>query len=138
MTYQCVIHFKQFLNNAFYSYVSFQAVGGKARQLKMTRIIKRSTVVRRLVRWLCVLPLLPQHLIKKGFLVTGRDTIKRGVARKMIALLKYWVRTWLPKVHVLSVSGCSDRTSNGCECDNRMLQDAVYQKRPSVWDFQGK
>lgn len=104
----------------------------------MSRLIRKSVVVRRLVRWLCVLPLLPQKRIKKGFTVIVQEARKRRVERKMADLLWYWIRTWRPKLHLLSVCGCSDRTTNASEADNKMLQEAVHQKYPNVWDFMGR
>lgn len=85
-----------------------------------------------------VLPLLPPEKIMLGFAEIGKLAVKKRVALKMKRLLQYWVRTWRPKLHVLSVSGCEDRTSNACESDNKTLQDAVRQKRPNIWDFMGK
>lgn len=104
----------------------------------MSSIIKRSDAVRGLVRRMGVLPLLPTEKILKGFLSIAKECRKKGVMRYMLGLLKYWLRTWRPKIPVLSVSGCSDRTSNGSEVDNRMLQEAMRQKSPNVWDFMGE
>ncbi|KAK3909688.1 hypothetical protein KUF71_017303 [Frankliniella fusca] len=114
-----------------------KAIGAKARKLGMYKVIKKNYHVRTLVRWLTCLPLLPVASIKKGLREIARRAVKKGVAEHMVKLLQYWVRFWLPKLHVLSVSGCADRTTNASESDNRMLQDAVPVKRPNVWDFIG-
>ncbi|XP_052129966.1 uncharacterized protein LOC127751052 [Frankliniella occidentalis] len=101
----------------------------------MARAIRRFSIVRRLVRSFCVLPLLPQNFIMKGFRSILRLALKKNVPGVITGLASYWLHTWRPKLHILSVSGCEDRTTNCCECDNRMLQDAVREKRPNVWNF---
>lgn len=117
---------------------SEQAVGTKARKLGMTRIIRKSPVVRSLIRKLCVLPLLPQSRIREGYVSIGKEIRRSKRSHVMLGLMQYWVRTWRPKMHVLSVSGCTDRTNNASEIDNKLLQDSMRQKRPNVWDFIGE
>ncbi|KAK3916209.1 4-hydroxy-3-methylbut-2-en-1-yl diphosphate synthase (flavodoxin) [Frankliniella fusca] len=112
-----------------------KAVGGQARKIGMTKLIKKHKVIQRLVRWLCALPLLPRKLIWKGFKVIGKEARNHGVMAKMIKLFTYWCKQWKPKISVLSVCNSTDRTSNCCESENRMFQDAVSQRRPNVWDF---
>jgi len=104
----------------------------------MTKLIKRSYIIRSLVRWMSALPLLPRRIIWKGFKAIGKEARKKRVMAKMLKLFQYWCRTWRPKISVLSVCGSADRTNNASESDNRMLQDAVTERRPNVWDFVGK
>ncbi|KAK3916108.1 Sulfite reductase [NADPH] hemoprotein beta-component [Frankliniella fusca] len=112
-----------------------RAVAGKARKLGMTKAMKWNRHVRTCVRMLCALPLLPQRYILEGFCAVGDRAIAKRISPQMVELLRYWVGFWRSKLHLLSVSGCSDRTSNVCESDNRNLQDAVRVKRPNVWNF---
>ncbi|KAJ1518904.1 hypothetical protein ONE63_011490 [Megalurothrips usitatus] len=112
-----------------------KAVGSHLKKLKMVRLIRKNARVRTLCRMMCVLPLLPHDRIKEGFLVICDQIVKKRVSHKMHRAVTYWIRTWLPKVHVLSVCGCTDRTTNACESDNRMFQDSVRHPRPNVWDF---
>ncbi|XP_034246644.1 uncharacterized protein LOC117648296 [Thrips palmi] len=112
-----------------------KSVGGKSKKLGMTKKIKDSPHVRRVVRSFCALPLLPQSYIIRGYNSLLKTATKKRVAATILPLANYWQTQWLNKVHLLSVSGCEDRTTNGSECDNRMFQDAVRQARPNCWDF---
>ncbi|XP_052130928.1 uncharacterized protein LOC127751419 [Frankliniella occidentalis] len=112
-----------------------KAIGTNARKLGMYKVMKKSPHVRSLVRWLSCLLLLPMDYIRKGFRIITRRAIKKRVSHHLVGLQGYWMRTWHPKLHLLSVSGCADRTSNASESDNRALQDSVPVKRPNVWDF---
>ncbi|KAK3907416.1 RuBisCO large subunit-binding protein subunit alpha, chloroplastic [Frankliniella fusca] len=85
-----------------------KAIGCKARKLGMSRIIKSSRMVRRLIRWLSCLPLLPCDKIKKGFKIVCKEAVRKGVASGMLGILRYWARYWLPKVHILSVNAVID------------------------------
>ncbi|XP_034254909.1 uncharacterized protein LOC117653380 [Thrips palmi] len=110
-------------------------VGGKARKLRMAKVMKKSKPVRTLVRWMGALPLLPRRRIWEGFKVIGKEARKKNVMSSMLKLFQYWCRTWKPKIPVLSVCGSEDRTNNAQESENKMFQDAVAQRRPNVWDF---
>lgn len=87
---------------------------------------------------LASLALLPAHHIIDGFDLITDLSVAWNKEEDMVPLLAYWQRTWLHRLDYMSVSGCEDRTTNICESDNRMIQDDVKAKHPSVFFFLGK
>lgn len=115
-----------------------KAIGLNAAKIGLKPKMKTSKRLRKLVRLLASVPLLPTVYIIDGvdFVIQMAEIWE--LVEEILPLITYWQRTWMKRIEHLSVSGCPDRTSNICESDNRMLQDDVKQKHPSIWFFLGK
>jgi len=117
----------------------FQNIVKKARTAKLIRLIRNNKKVNKIVGCLCALPLLPEDLIKRGYIWILNKSQKTGYFERLYSLLAYVWDTWIcGEGEILSVYRCPFRTSNVCESDNAILNSMLKAKHPSIWALLGK
>lgn len=111
-------------------------VSGHARKLKLANLINGSNIFRSITRSCLAIPLLPQEMLQHGL-----ETVMARANRVLFydalrPLFKYLWNEWISKRnHVLSVSGCDDRTTNVSESFNHTLQVCGVEKHPNPFQF---
>lgn len=114
---------------------SSKAIAGKAKKLKLKKLIRANHSANSIIRSMCGLAFLPSNSIGRGLKKLERRAKREDVWTRLEPLFKYFRKYWLRRAHILSVYGCPDRTNNACESDNRTLRALVKYKHASVFCF---
>ena len=119
-----------------------QAVSKKAKKLGLTVLWRESESVKKCIRVLMCLPLLPASDIIEGLQDVETQLIVTADARSLImlnALCAYIRRQWITKTSVgperMSVVGNRDRTNNGVESFHAALQRRIKVSHPNLFTF---
>lgn len=115
-----------------------QAIGKKARKLRLVSLIRRNHLANSIVRSMCALALLPSHDIPAALGKLARHAKREGVWDALHRLFLYFKTYWLRRKSILSVYECDDRTNNACESDNRTFRDSVKVKHANIFCFLSK
>ncbi|KAK3923979.1 Protein stu1 [Frankliniella fusca] len=114
---------------------SCKAISGKAKKLRLKRLIEQNHSANSVVRSMTGLAFLPSNLIKGGLRKLARRAAQENVWPQLRGLFTYFRNYWLRRTDILSVYNCPDRTNNACESDNRTLRNAIKFKHPNIFCF---
>lgn len=116
-----------------------QAVVKYCRKIGLAVAYKSNDVVRRCIRCLTCLPLLPEDAIEGAVadLETFAITVPPVHVESIKKLFRYVRRQWLQSVGAqrLSVAGLPDRTNNGVENFHKQLKMRVKVSHPNLFVF---
>ena len=109
--------------------------------LNMGAALKRGPI-NYIVKLCCALALLPERLMRRGFLLIMREARGLGphVYRQVMNFLNYVLTSWLNndvKRHWMCFFGSFHRTNNTCECHNRVLRRTLGLTQPNIYNFIG-
>lgn len=105
----------------------------QAWKLGLSALAMANPLVYTFIASLCIVPLLPQHMIWRGVLELWADVSQSGWGAELRPLFAYWEKEWKPRINELSVFNDIDRTNNLSETDNRMLANFIPQNHPNIW-----
>ncbi|KAK3923462.1 Cyclomaltodextrinase, partial [Frankliniella fusca] len=92
-----------------------------------------------IVNLCCALPLLPTHLLQRGFNVIAGQALQLGPYFTFISsFLSYVQREWLNhsnRGQTLSVCGSNFRTNNASESNNRRMKRKIGVHHPNIYHF---
>lgn len=118
----------------------FQAVSKKSAALGLKALANRVQALRSLLRAFTAIPLLPPHLLDRGFRALVQESIRRNLFQLLLPFMYYFMKTWLLgwRRDTVSVFEQADRTNNAGESANRMLRRRTGPHHPSLWKFMSK
>lgn len=132
---------EQLRNYGNYNMAFFpQAILKKAKELGLTAFSRRNLRNRSLLRSFLGIPLLPQHMIVRGFATLVTEAQRLGVLVELGGFITYFMKTWLtqPYFQTLSVFRLKHRTNNLCESCNKLLRSKTGAHKPGLWHFLSK
>ncbi|KAK3921776.1 UDP-N-acetylglucosamine--N-acetylmuramyl-(pentapeptide) pyrophosphoryl-undecaprenol N-acetylglucosamine transferase 1 [Frankliniella fusca] len=121
---------------------SANAMGQHARVTIGVQLLHIFPDISCVVRLCCSLPLLPQHLIQRGFnliAVTAMENINAFLFICIVVpYLEYIQHDWLHHANrgqTLSVCGSEHRTNNASESNNRRMKRSFGVHHPNIYHF---
>ncbi|KAK3920809.1 Cilia- and flagella-associated protein 54 [Frankliniella fusca] len=120
-------------------FLCFQDMAEYARVHIGVIILQNYPHIKMIVEMCCALPLLPHHLLQRGFNAVVTLASQLGPLSYLIStFLNYIQREWLNhsnRGQTMSVSGSCFRTNNASESNNRRMKRRIGVHHPNIYQF---